>query len=40
MNSNKKTFTPNMRVAAFYLLMGVLFLLAVTLFSARYRGIL
>ena len=35
MNRNKKTFTPNMRVAALYLLMGVLFLLAVTLFSGR-----
>ena len=33
MNRNKKTFTPNMRVAALYLLMGVLLLLAVTLFS-------
>ena len=35
MNRNKKTFTPNMRVAALYLLMGVLLLLAVTLFSGR-----
>ena len=35
MNRNKKTFTPNMRVAALYLLMGVLFLLAVTLFSGQ-----
>ena len=35
MNRNKKTFTPGMRVAARYLLMGVLFLLAVTLFSGR-----
>lgn len=35
MNRNKKTFTPNMRVVALYLLMGVLLLLAVTLFSGR-----
>ena len=35
MNRNKKTFTPNMRVAVLYLLMGVLLLLAVTLFSGR-----
>ena len=35
MNRNKKPFTPNMRVAALYLLMGVLLLLAVTLFSGR-----
>ena len=35
MNSNKKTFTPGMRVAVLYLLMGVLLLLAVTLFSGR-----
>ena len=35
MNRNKKTFTPNMRVAALYLLMGALLLLAVTLFSGR-----
>lgn len=35
MNRNKKTFTPNMRVAALYLLMGVLLLLAVTLFSGQ-----
>ena len=35
MNSNKKTFTPNMRLAVLYLLMGVLLLLAVTLFSGQ-----
>ena len=35
LNRNKKTFTPNMRVAALYLLMGMLLLLAVTLFSGR-----
>ena len=35
MNRNKKTFTPGMRVTALYLLMGVLLLLAVTLFSGR-----
>ena len=35
MNRNKKTFTPNMRVAVLYLLMGMLLLLAVTLFSGR-----
>ena len=35
MNRNKKTFTPGMRVAVLYLLMGVLLLLAVTLFSGR-----
>ena len=35
MNLNNKTFTPGMRVAALYLLMGVLLLLAVTLFSGR-----
>ena len=35
MNSNKKPFSSEMRVAARYLLMGVLFLLAVTLFSGR-----
>ena len=35
MNRNKKTFTPGMRVVALYLLMGVLLLLAVTLFSGR-----
>ena len=35
MNRNKKPFTPNMRVTALYLLMGVLLLLAVTLFSGR-----
>ena len=35
MNRKKKTFTPDMRVAARYLLMGVLLLLAVTLFSGR-----
>ena len=35
MNRNKKPFTPNMRVAVLYLLMGVLLLLAVTLFSGR-----
>ena len=35
MNRNKKTFTPDMRVAARYLLMGVLFLLVVALFSGR-----
>ena len=35
MNRNKKTFTPNMRVAVLYLLMGVLLLLAVTLFSGQ-----
>ena len=35
MNRNKKTFTPGMRVAALYLLMGVLLLLAVTLFSGQ-----
>ena len=35
MNRKKKTFTPNMRMAALYLLMGVLLLLAVTLFSGQ-----
>ena len=35
MNRNKKTFPSGMRVAALYLLMGVLLLLAVTLFSGR-----
>ena len=35
MNRNKKPFTPGMRVAVLYLLMGVLLLLAVTLFSGR-----
>ena len=35
MNRNKKPFTPNMRVTALYLLMGVLLLLTVTLFSGR-----
>lgn len=35
MNRNKKTLPSGMRLAAFYLLMGVLFLLAVTLFSGR-----
>ena len=35
MNRKKKTFTPNMRMAALYLLMGVLLLLTVTLFSGR-----
>ena len=35
MNRNKKTFTPGMRVAALYLLMGVLLLLAVTIFSGQ-----
>ena len=35
MNRNKKTFTPGMRVAVLYLLMGVLLLLTVTLFSGR-----
>ena len=35
MNRKKKTFTPNMRMTALYLLMGVLLLLAVTLFSGR-----
>lgn len=35
MNRNKKTFTPGMRAAALYLLMGVLLLLAVTLFSGQ-----
>ena len=33
MNRNKKPFTPNMRVAALYLLMGVLLFLA-----ADHRG--
>ena len=35
MNRNKKPFPSGMRVAALYLLMGVLLLLAVTLFSGR-----
>ena len=35
MNRKKKTFTPNMRMAALYLLMGVLLLLTVTLFSGQ-----
>ena len=35
MNRKKKTFTPGMRMAALYLLMGVLLLLAVTLFSGQ-----
>ena len=35
MNRNKKTFTPGMRAAALYLLMGVLLLLTVTLSSGR-----
>ena len=35
MNRNKKTFTPNMRVTALYLLMGVLLLLATALVSGR-----
>ena len=35
MNRNKKPFKPGMRVAVLYLLMGVLLLLAVTLFSGR-----
>ena len=35
MKRKKKTFTPGMRMAALYLLMGVLLLLAVTLFSGR-----
>ena len=35
MNRNKKTFTPDMRAAALYLLMGGLLLLTVTLFSGR-----
>ena len=35
MNRNKKPFSSGMRVAVLYLLMGVLLLLAVTLFSGR-----
>ena len=35
MNRNKKTFPSGMRIAALYLLMGVLLLLAVALFSGR-----
>ena len=35
MNRKKKTFTPDMRVAARYLLMGVLLLLVAALFSGR-----
>lgn len=35
MNRNKKPFPSGMRVAVLYLLMGVLLLLAVTLFSGR-----
>lgn len=38
MNRKKKTFTPGMRMAALYLLMGVLLLLAVTLFSGQKRS--
>ena len=45
MNRNKKPFTPNMRVAALYLLMGVLLFagsdhLLRAGVHARYRGIL